>query len=165
MTERLIQSPRHSAGSHDGEGKDLGHQNIIAEWGRVVPPRGVDPAPLAGFFEGPRLGLHGFAQIGAIIDPPEEYLPVLRELCDRHNVLLIFDEIITGVGRTGNMFAAETFGVTPDVLCIGKGLGGGYAPLSAMICRRSIADAEPFIRIRNDRTQRLRISFCRPLGL
>ena len=77
---------------------------------------------------------------GGIIDPPEEYLPVLRELCDRHNVLLIFDEIITGVGRTGNMFAAETFGVTPDVLCIGKGLGGGYAPLSAMISRRSIAD-------------------------
>ena len=78
---------------------------------------------------------------GGIIDPPEEYLPLLREICDRHNILLIFDEIITGVGRTGRLFAAETFGVVPDVLCIGKGLGGGYAPLSAMICRRSIADA------------------------
>ena len=78
---------------------------------------------------------------GGIIDPPEEYLPLLREICDRHNVLLIFDEIITGIGRTGNMFAAETFGVVPDMLCIGKGLGGGYAPLSAMICRRPIADA------------------------
>jgi adenosylmethionine-8-amino-7-oxononanoate aminotransferase len=78
---------------------------------------------------------------GGIIDPPEEYLPILRELCDRHNVLLMFDEIITGIGRTGRMFAAETFGVTPDVLCMGKGLGGGYAPLSAMICRRPIADA------------------------
>ncbi len=78
---------------------------------------------------------------GGIIDPPDEYLPLLREICDRHNVLLIFDEIITGIGRTGNMFAAETFGVTPDVLCMGKGLGGGYAPLSAMICRQPIADA------------------------
>jgi adenosylmethionine-8-amino-7-oxononanoate aminotransferase len=78
---------------------------------------------------------------GGIIDPPKEYLTILREACDRHNVLLIFDEIITGVGRTGQMFAAETFGVTPDVLCIGKGLGGGYAPVSAMICRRGIADA------------------------
>jgi adenosylmethionine-8-amino-7-oxononanoate aminotransferase len=78
---------------------------------------------------------------GGIIDPPEEYLPILREVCDRHNVLLIFDEIITGVGRTGRMFAAETFGVLPDVICTGKGLSGGYVPLSAMICRRPIADA------------------------
>jgi adenosylmethionine-8-amino-7-oxononanoate aminotransferase len=77
---------------------------------------------------------------GGIIDPPEEYLPLLRDMCDRHNVLLIFDEIITGIGRTGRMFAAETFGVTPDILCVGKGLGGGYAPLSAMICRKSIGD-------------------------
>jgi adenosylmethionine-8-amino-7-oxononanoate aminotransferase len=78
---------------------------------------------------------------GGVIDPTDEYLPILREICDRHNILLIFDEIITGVGRTGRMFAAETFGVVPDVLCVAKGLGGGYAPISAMICRRPIADA------------------------
>ena len=78
---------------------------------------------------------------GGIIDPPEEYLPLLRSICDQYNVLLIFDEVITGVGRTGRMFAAETFGVLPDILCVGKGLAGGYAPLSAMICRRPIADA------------------------
>src|SRR4029077_6732664 len=78
---------------------------------------------------------------GGVIDPPEEYLPILREICDRHNILLIFDEIITGIGRTGRMLAAETFGVTPDVLCIAKGLSGGYAPLSAMICRREISNA------------------------
>jgi adenosylmethionine-8-amino-7-oxononanoate aminotransferase len=78
---------------------------------------------------------------GGVIDPPDEYLPILREICDRHNILLIFDEIITGIGRTGRMFAAETFGVVPDVLCAAKGMSGGYAPLSAMICRRPIADA------------------------
>jgi adenosylmethionine-8-amino-7-oxononanoate aminotransferase len=78
---------------------------------------------------------------GGVIEPPREYLPILRDICDRHNVLLIFDEIITGIGRTGNMFAAQTFGVVPDVLCIGKGLSGGYVPLSAMLCRCSIADA------------------------
>ncbi len=78
---------------------------------------------------------------GGVIDPPDEYLPILREICDRHDVLLIFDEIITGIGRTGELFAADLFGVVPDVLCIGKGLGGGYAPISAMICRRPIADA------------------------
>lgn len=77
---------------------------------------------------------------GGIIDPPTEYLPVLRDICDRYNILLIFDEIITGIGRTGHLFAAETFGVTPDVICTAKGLSGGYAPLSAMICTKEIAD-------------------------
>jgi adenosylmethionine-8-amino-7-oxononanoate aminotransferase len=94
-----------------------------------------DPATVAAVMVEP------IGHTGGIIDPPEEYLPILREACDRHNVLLIFDEIITGIGRTGRMFAAETFGVVPDILCIAKGLSGGYAPLSAMICRRPIADA------------------------
>src|SRR2546423_15661015 len=72
---------------------------------------------------------------GGVIDPPEEYLPILREICDKHNVLLIFDEIITGIGRTGRMFAAETFGVVPDGLCIGKGLSGGARPPPPPQCR------------------------------
>ncbi|MDP6448137.1 MAG: aminotransferase class III-fold pyridoxal phosphate-dependent enzyme, partial [Pirellulaceae bacterium] len=92
-----------------------------------------DPATVAAVMVEP------LGHTGGLVDPPEEYLPLLREICDRNNVLLVFDEIITGVGRTGQMFAAETFGVTPDVLCVGKGLGGGYAPLSAMICRETIA--------------------------
>lgn len=94
-----------------------------------------DPATVAAIIVEP------IGHTGGVIDPPEEYLPILREICDRHNVLLIFDEIITGIGRTGRMFAAETFGVVPDVLCLGKGLASGYAPLSAMICRRPLADA------------------------
>ena len=94
-----------------------------------------DPATVAAIMVEP------IGHTGGVIDPPAEYLPILREICDRHNILLIFDEIITGIGRTGEMFAAETFGVTPDVLCVAKGLGGGYAPLSAMICKKSIADA------------------------
>jgi adenosylmethionine-8-amino-7-oxononanoate aminotransferase len=94
-----------------------------------------DPATVAAILVEP------IGHTGGVIDPPEEYLPILRDICDRHNILLIFDEIITGIGRTGRMFAAETFGVTPDVVCIAKGLSGGYAPLSAMICRRAIAHA------------------------
>jgi adenosylmethionine-8-amino-7-oxononanoate aminotransferase len=94
-----------------------------------------DPATVAAVMVEP------IGHTGGIIDPPPEYLPILRELCDKHNVLLIFDEIITGAGRTGHLFAAETFGVTPDVLCTAKGLAGGYAPLSAMICRKPIGDA------------------------
>ena len=65
-----------------------------------------DPATVAAVMVEP------IGHTGGIIDPPPEYLPILREICDRHNVLLIFDEIITGIGRTGQMFAAETFGVT-----------------------------------------------------
>lgn len=94
-----------------------------------------DPATVAAILVEP------IGHTGGVIDPPPEYLPLLREYCDRHNVLLIFDEVITGVGRTGQMFAAQTFGVTPDVLCTGKGLSGGYVPISAMIVRRPIADA------------------------
>lgn len=93
-----------------------------------------DPSTVAAIMVEP------IGHTGGIIDPPDVYLPILREICDRHNVLLIFDEIITGVGRTGQMFAAETFGVLPDLLCLGKGLSSGYAPLSALIARDHVAD-------------------------
>lgn len=93
-----------------------------------------DPATVAAIMVEP------IGHTGGIIDPPPEYLPILRDICDRHDILLIFDEIITGVGRTGQLFAAETFGVNPDVICTAKGLSGGYAPISAMICTRQIAD-------------------------
>jgi adenosylmethionine-8-amino-7-oxononanoate aminotransferase len=94
-----------------------------------------DPATVAAIMVEP------IGHTGGLIDPPSEYLPLLREYCDRHNVLLIFDEVITGIGRTGRMFAAETFGVTPDVLCTGKGMSGGFVPISAMIVRKPVADA------------------------
>jgi adenosylmethionine-8-amino-7-oxononanoate aminotransferase len=117
-------------------------------FGKSYPDCGVTCATLGGDvieMEGPAtvaaVMVEPIGHTGGIIDPPPEYLPILREQCSRHGVLLIFDEIITGAGRTGHLFAAETFGVVPDVLCTAKGLSGGYAPLSAMICRREIADA------------------------
>jgi len=78
---------------------------------------------------------------GGIITPPPEYFPILRQICDEFNVLLIFDEIITGFGRTGQMFAAHTFGVGPDILCMGKGITSGYAPLSAIAFSDRVAAA------------------------
>jgi adenosylmethionine-8-amino-7-oxononanoate aminotransferase len=117
-------------------------------FGKSYPDCGITCATLVGSvieMEGPEtvaaVMVEPIGHTGGIIDPPPEYLPILREVCDRYNVLLVFDEIITGAGRTGHLFAAETFGVLPDVLCTAKGLSGGYAPLSAMICRRPIADA------------------------
>jgi adenosylmethionine-8-amino-7-oxononanoate aminotransferase len=117
-------------------------------FGKTYPDCGVTCATIVGQvieMEDPdtvaALIVEPIGHTGGVVDPPDEYLPILREICDRYNVLLIFDEIITGIGRTGRMFAAETFDVTPDVLCVAKGLSGGYAPLAAMICRQPIADA------------------------
>lgn len=74
-----------------------------------------------------------------VVVPPPEYLPRLREICDRHGVLLIFDEIITGFGRTGTMFGADHWGVVPDIMVLAKGLSSGYAPIAATVCRQQIA--------------------------
>ena len=78
---------------------------------------------------------------GGIITPTDEYFRILREICDKYHVALIFDEIITGFGKTGSLFAAQTFGVTPDLLCLGKGISSGAVPLSAMVARQDMGDA------------------------
>ena len=73
-----------------------------------------------------------------MIMQPEGYLAAVRELCDRHGALLICDEVATGFGRTGRMFACEHEGVTPDLLCVAKGLTGGYLPLAATLSTEAI---------------------------
>jgi adenosylmethionine-8-amino-7-oxononanoate aminotransferase len=78
---------------------------------------------------------------GGMITPPLGYLSRLRSLCDDHDVLLIVDEVATGVGRTGTFFACEQEGVAPDILVAGKGLTGGYLPLAVTMTTRPIFDA------------------------
>jgi adenosylmethionine-8-amino-7-oxononanoate aminotransferase len=73
--------------------------------------------------------------------PNDEFLPALREVCDRYGVLLIADEIITGFGRTGKMFACEHSGIVPDLMTLSKGLSSGYMPIGAAVARKEIADA------------------------
>jgi adenosylmethionine-8-amino-7-oxononanoate aminotransferase len=75
-----------------------------------------------------------------MIMQPEGYLTAVRELCDRHGALLICDEVATGFGRTGRMFACEHEGVSPDLLCIAKGMTGGYLPLAATLATEAIYD-------------------------
>ncbi|MEO8659170.1 MAG: aminotransferase class III-fold pyridoxal phosphate-dependent enzyme [Bryobacteraceae bacterium] len=94
-----------------------------------------DPDTVAGFLVEP------IGNTGGIITPTPEYFRIIRDICHRHRVALIFDEVITGFGKTGSMFAAQTFGVTPDIICCGKGLSNGAMPIGAMIVREDWADA------------------------
>ena len=76
-----------------------------------------------------------------VLIPPRGYLQRLREICDRHGMLLIFDEVITGFGRTGSPFASQEFGVTPDIITAAKGLTNGSVPMGAVIVKKAIYDA------------------------
>ena len=95
---------------------------------------------------------HGNETAGVIIEPllqgsagmriyPAKYLTKLRKLCDEYNVILIADEIATGFGRTGKMFAYDHAGVSPDIICLSKGLTGGYMPMSMTVTTQKIYDA------------------------
>ncbi|HEV6969059.1 aspartate aminotransferase family protein [Roseateles sp.] len=76
-----------------------------------------------------------------VLLPPQGYLQRLREICDKHGILLIFDEVITGFGRTGSPFAAQTFGVTPDLMTVAKGITNGCVPMGAVFAQQKIHDA------------------------
>ncbi|MGL5810347.1 MAG: aspartate aminotransferase family protein [Nocardioides sp.] len=76
---------------------------------------------------------------GGNIVPPDEYFPALRKFCDANNIFLIFDEIQTGIGRTGRMFAAEHFGVEPDAITVAKGLGGSGAQVAGILTSERLA--------------------------
>jgi taurine--2-oxoglutarate transaminase len=75
-----------------------------------------------------------------IIVPPDGYLQAIREVCDRHGILLIADEVMAGFGRTGKWFGVDNWDVVPDILTVAKGINSGYVPLGAMIVRKPIAD-------------------------
>lgn len=77
---------------------------------------------------------------GGVIVPPENYWPAVRQICDRHGVLLIADEVVTGFGRTGHMFGTRMWGVNADIWCLAKGISGGYIPLGATAIGQRIVD-------------------------
>ncbi len=91
------------------------------------------PETVSAFIAEPIVGASG----GAVV-PPIEYFEVIREICDLYQVLFIADEVLTGMGRTGKWLAMEHYGVVPDIVLLGKGLAGGYSPLSALVAREEI---------------------------
>lgn len=82
----------------------------------------------------------GGASTGALV-APDSYYQRIRDICDEYGILLIYDEVMTGVGRTGKFLAAEHWSQSPDIIVLGKGLGAGYAPLSAVVTRADIVEA------------------------
>ncbi|MEU9686375.1 adenosylmethionine--8-amino-7-oxononanoate transaminase [Amycolatopsis japonica] len=130
-------------------------------WRGILPDQLFLPRPPGGFADEPdqdyldllaaEIERHAGELAAIIVEPvvqgaggmrfhPPAYLRALREITEANGVLLIFDEIATGFGRTGRMFAAEHAGVTPDVLCLGKALTGGYLTMAAALCTPEIAD-------------------------
>lgn len=94
------------------------------------------PDDVAAFIAEPIIGTTVTA-----VAPPKEYYKIIREICDRYNVLMIMDEVITGVGRTGRNWGIEHYDVTPDIIAVAKGLSGGYAPIGAVLVNDRVFDA------------------------
>ena len=117
-----------------GEDQGLAVLNYIEN---VVFQSNVPPDEVAAILVEPIQGEGGY------LIPPPSFLPGLRELCDRYGILLIVDEVQSGVGRTGKMFAVEHSGVQPDVICMAKGLGSGM-PIGSITARRSLMEKWPY---------------------
>jgi len=132
----------------DGGMHSLWTDVLAAQEFAEAVPREYDPAYSAAFEK--QLAANAGSLAAVIVEPVVQgaggmrfhdprYLADLRAICDRHDVLLIFDEIATGFGRTGKLFAAEHAGVSPDIMCVGKALTGGYITLAATLCTARVA--------------------------
>ncbi len=110
-------------------GADQGR--AVLDYIRMLFDRNLPPSEVAAIFVEPLQGEGGY------LVPPAGFLAGLRQICDQHGILLVFDEVQSGVGRTGKMFCAEHSGVKPDIMTLAKGLGSGM-PIGAVVARRSI---------------------------
>ena len=121
-------------GKEDGETDASYVDRLIQELDAEFQALGPDT--VMAFVAEPVVG----ATLGAV-PPVADYFARVRALCDQYGILLILDEVMCGMGRTGTLFAYEQYGVTPDICAIAKGLGGGYQPIGATLCTKAIHDA------------------------
>ena len=120
--------------AHEGESSAAYAERAAAAFEAAIIA--ADPATVAAVIVEPIVGA-----AGGVLVPPPGYLAHLREICDRHDVLLILDEVITGMGRTGAWFACVDEDLVPDILALGKGLSAGYFPMAGVLIRDRIVAA------------------------
>ncbi len=121
-------------GQRDGESAQAYGRRVADELEAEIQRLGADT--VIAFVAEPVVG----GTLGAVPSVPG-YFPRIRQICDRHGVLLILDEVMCGMGRTGSLFACEQDGVAPDLVTVAKGLGGGYQPIGAVMVARHIFEA------------------------
>ncbi|WP_096700756.1 aspartate aminotransferase family protein [Magnetospirillum sp. 15-1] len=122
--------PHHYRFAKENESEEDFSTRLAEELETLILAEG--PETVAAFFAEPVMGA------GGVIVPPAGYFPKIQAVLDRHDVLLVVDEVICGFGRTGNMFGTETFDIRPDMMTLAKGLSSGYAPISALMVNERV---------------------------
>ena len=130
---RHVTCPHAYFNAHKGENDETFVQRLAEELEAAILEEG--PETIAAFIGEPLMGA------GGVLVPPEGYWQKVQEICRRHDILVVADEVITGFGRTGRMFACETFGITPDIMVLSKQLTSSYQPLSAILMTDEIYQA------------------------
>ncbi len=122
---RYVEAPHYWRNAHPGESEDAFATRLASELESLIEAEG--PETFAGFFAEPVMGA------GGAVPPPAGYFPKIQAVLNRHGIPLVADEVVTGLGRTGNLWGAETYAFTPDILVTSKALTSGYYPMAAVL--------------------------------
>ena len=122
---RYVEAPHYWRNAHPGESEAAYVERLAAELEGLIEAEG--PETIAGFFAEPVMGA------GGAVPPPAGYFPRVQAILNRHGIPFVADEVVTGLGRTGNLWGAETYDFTPDILVTSKALTSGYAPMAAVL--------------------------------
>lgn len=130
---RHVPSPSFYRLAHEEESEDAFGRRMAAQLERIILQEG--PETIAAFIAEPILGA------GGLIIPPMSYYEAVQPVLRKYDILFIVDEVITGFGRTGNMFGSQTFALQPDMMSLAKGLSASYQPISALLVNERVSDA------------------------